>query len=319
MTNHLFAVDSASGSTDRVVHTATTAHVARVPTVRSMIAHCMEDVKPAAVQGVEALKMFFEGTDAPTEEKMHCAFPLAYEDAKRRGTNFFDFIETYEKPGLPKGFRGQRYAEAMQAMTQTSSVGIDAVLKVYDWEALGEATVVDLGGSAGYVSVMIAKKHPKLKLIVQDLASAEPAFRANNPIELASRVIFQEHDFFTPQTVQADAYLIKSVLHDWSDKYVTEILQQLLPAMKSGRSRIILIDVVLPPDFDTEGKPVVPRSITKLLSGVDLQMHLLCNSKERTVGDWVAVIKRADPRFELTNVQLVPGAPLGILELVLQE
>lgn len=62
--------------------------------------------------------------------------------------------------------------------------------------------------------MLIANQHPKLKLVVQDLPAIGPAFEGNVPSDLTSRVAFQAHDFFTPQTVRADAYLIKSVLHN---------------------------------------------------------------------------------------------------------
>lgn len=37
----------------------------------------------------------------------------------------------------------------------------------YPWAELGEATVVDLGGSRGAVSCGLARKYPSLKMIVQ--------------------------------------------------------------------------------------------------------------------------------------------------------
>jgi hypothetical protein len=55
---------------------------------------------------------------------------------------------------------------------------------------------------------MLAKAHPKLKIIVQDLPEAESAFNERiGTSELASRISFQTYDFFTPQTVSADAYM----------------------------------------------------------------------------------------------------------------
>lgn len=100
MQNHLFAEKGDQPGSDRVVHTATTAYIVRVPIVRSLIAYCMENAKPAAACGVEALWKFFEGTEVPTEEQNHCAWPLAYEDGKARGEGCWEYLENHEKlPG----------------------------------------------------------------------------------------------------------------------------------------------------------------------------------------------------------------------------
>jgi hypothetical protein len=137
----------------------------------------------------------------------------------------------------------------------------------------------------------------------------EPAFHATVPNELqdTGRVTFQAHDFFTLQPVEADVYLIKSVLHDWSDKYVVDIMRQLVPAMRPG-ARVVLFDVILP--------AVSPRSVQRLLAAVDLQMHIMQNSKERTIEDWKRVLKLATPQLEVAEIHVVPGALLGIIELV---
>jgi hypothetical protein len=100
-----------------------------------------------------------------------------------------------------------------------------------------------MGGSSGHISAMVAKSHPRLNFIVQDLTEVQESFEEameSNP-ELASRISFQAHDFFTPQVVSASAYMFRYIFHDWSDKYVMQILLQLVPALKPG-ARIVLFD-----------------------------------------------------------------------------
>ncbi len=63
---------------------------------------------------------------------------------------------------------------------------------------------------------------------------------------MKERVFFQSHDFFTPQQIEgADIYLLRFILHDYSDTHATLILKNLLPAMKEG-SRLLVMDGVLP-------------------------------------------------------------------------
>ena len=54
------------------------------------------------------------------------------------------------------------------------------------------------------------------------------------------------HDFFEQQPVKgADVYLLRWILHGWSDKYATNIIRSLIPAMKH-EARILVSDLCLP-------------------------------------------------------------------------
>lgn len=55
-----------------------------------------------------------------------------------------------------------------------------------------------------------------------------------------------EHDFLIEQRVKnADVYLFRWILHDWSDMYCIRILRNLIPALKAGLI-IFINDNVLP-------------------------------------------------------------------------
>jgi len=66
------------------------------------------------------------------------------------------------------------------------------------------------------------------------------------PAELSSRIELTAHDFFTEQTVTADLYIARFILHNYSDKDATKILRSLLPVLKNG-SKILIIDAIMPP------------------------------------------------------------------------
>lgn len=52
-------------------------------------------------------------------------------------------------------------------MTREPGLEPEHLVNGYPWAELGEATVVDLGGSHGAISCALARKYPSLKLIVQ--------------------------------------------------------------------------------------------------------------------------------------------------------
>ena len=116
------------------------------------------------------------------------------------------------------------------------------MLAAYDWETLGEATVVDvcvkvifheiktltklqIGGGLGHDSIAIAKAHPNMHCIIRDFEHLDFKFQNSCPQELKNRVSFQAHNFWEEQTVKgADVYMFKRIFHDYSDKYAPKIL-----------------------------------------------------------------------------------------------
>lgn len=54
------------------------------------------------------------------------------------------------------------------AMTGYGQSTVGACLADFDWAGLGDATLVDVGGGRGSLSLPIAKQQPTLKVIVQD-------------------------------------------------------------------------------------------------------------------------------------------------------
>ena len=106
--------------------------------------------------------------------------------------------------------------------------------------------MVDIGGSDGLVCIELARKLPKLKLIVQDLPEVIAEGAKNIPGDLFDRMTFMSYDFFQVQPVKdADIYFLRWILHDWSDKYCLQILRNLIPALKPG-ARILINEMCIP-------------------------------------------------------------------------
>jgi hypothetical protein len=143
--------------------------------------------------------------------------------------------------------REERFKAAMSFLQTFPGLENSYVIESFDWAALGQATVVDVGGSHGNVSIDIAKRFPDLHFIVQDLPGVVQDAQAKVPADLADRVTFMAHDFFTEQPVkQAKVYYLRWILHDWSDKYCIQILRALIPALNPG-DRVILSERCLEP------------------------------------------------------------------------
>jgi trans-aconitate methyltransferase len=135
--------------------------------------------------------------------------------------------------------RAETFAFAMEALATMFAMSV--LVNNYDWESLGSATLVDVGGGKGFVCRTLAEHFPKMSFIVQDLEDTIIAGRYQLPEDLGDRVTFMKHDFFTPQPVKdADVYFFRAVFHNWPEKYCVRILQNLVPALKKGAKVIIL-------------------------------------------------------------------------------
>lgn len=69
---------------------------------------------------------------------------MANIDKLDKPQTFWDYVNR-EVEGKPKGWRSARFAECMQVAASASVIKTDDLLKsAYDWNKLGEATVVDV-------------------------------------------------------------------------------------------------------------------------------------------------------------------------------
>ncbi len=201
--------------------------------------------------------------------------------------------------------RARRFANAMRSFATGPGFAPRHLTDNYPWAALGNGTVVDVGGSHGHICFALARKYPRLSLIVQDLAPIIRVAKKGVPADVADRVSLMAYDFLQEQPVRgADVYLFRWIFHNWSDKYCLKILRNLAPALKPG-AKVVVNDNVLP----TPGT-ISPRREAQLRS-MDLTMLEISNSHEREMDDWAALFEEAG--FEFQGAQQPAGSNLWIL------
>jgi hypothetical protein len=141
--------------------------------------------------------------------------------------------------------RAQRFAAGMQFLQSHPAFDFEHLVQSLDWDVGGvPKSFVDIGGSRGYISINLLRKYPHLKCYVQDVPEVLEGVKA--PADIQDRLEFAAHDFFMEQTIkEADVYFLRSILHDWSDKYAVQIIRSLIPALKNG-AKVIVNEVCLP-------------------------------------------------------------------------
>lgn len=130
------------------------------------------------------------------------------------------------------------------AMTSFSGAAAHSLAATYDFS--GVKRVVDIGGGHGLVLRTVLEAHPHLKGTVYDLPNvADGARAALAASSVADRADAVGGDFFTSIPAGADLYMMKHIIHDWSDAHCTTLLTHCRKALPVG-GRVLVIEHLIP-------------------------------------------------------------------------
>lgn len=180
------------------------------------------------------------------------------------------------------------------AMTSRGVEQNAPVLAAYDFTGIG--TMVDVGGGHGSLLAAILQAHPAMRGVLFDrLEVTAGAERYLQQAGLSGRCEVVAGDFFTSVPRGGDAYLLRSIIHDWDDERAVAILTQCHRAMPL-QGRLLLVEWVVPPGNEP--------SFAKLL---DLLMLVWTpGGKERTAAEFGTLLASAG--FELRQVTPTRGS-----------
>ncbi len=175
------------------------------------------------------------------------------------------------------------------AMTSFSQMVSTSLLQAYDFS--GIKVIADLGGGQGALLAAILQKYPAMHglLLEQEyvLAGARERFQQSG---LAERCGTLAVDFFQTVPTGADAYLMKSIIHDWDDQRAGIILKNCREALSNvEQGRLILVEAIVPQGSEPH--------MSKL---TDMQMLVLAGGRERTREEFQQLL--AHSGFRMTIV-----------------
>lgn len=185
-----------------------------------------------------------------------------------------------------------------QAMTAGSAMSIGPVIAAYDFSPF--ATIVDVGGGHGRLLSEILAATPTARGVLFDMpqvVAGAPAVITERGV--ADRIEISEGSFFDSVPAGGDAYVLKSVIHDWPDNDAVRILRNVRDAAQTG-SHLLLIEFV------------VPEHHREFVGNwLDLEMLLALDARERSAAEFERVFDRAGYRLQ----RVVPTAsPFSVLE-----
>jgi SAM-dependent methyltransferase len=138
----------------------------------------------------------------------------------------------------------QEYTIFNNAMASYTELLNDVTVAGYDFSAVRR--LVDVGGGYGSFLQVILQRYPHLQGVLFDLppvvAQAQQIL-ASSPV--GERCTFVEGNFFQGVPQGADAYIMKHVLHDWTDEECIRILRNCREALAPD-GRILIVEYVVP-------------------------------------------------------------------------
>jgi hypothetical protein len=183
-------------------------------------------------------------------------------------------------------------------LARESFANAGAIIEALD--LTGIETVADIGGGHGGLLAAILEARLELRGVLFDqpntVAAAKPYLGS---LGLGERVSSIGGDFLAAIPVEADIYLLKSVLQQWGDAGALAILSNCRQAMPD-RARLVVIERLMPelPEDD-------PAAVM-----ADLHMMVISGGRARTRAEIEALLEHAG--LKISNV-VATGSGLSLI------
>ncbi len=186
------------------------------------------------------------------------------------------------------------------AMSSFSAAETHAILQAYDFSAF--QTVIDVAGGHGRLLLAILNAYPEIRGTLLELPEvarqAEGVFKAAG---VAQRCEVIDGDMFVSIPAGRDAYIMKTVIHDWQDEQALTLLKQCQRAMPAHAKLLLISEVIAPANVSDPSK------------FMDLNMLISFGGCERTSAEFEALLDAVNLKLERI---IWTRSPLHIIECV---
>jgi hypothetical protein len=166
------------------------------------------------------------------------------------------------------------------------------------WTPPAFELAVDIGGSRGTLVSALLNRNPEARGILFDLPDIADAVRGALP---SPRMEAVGGNFFEA-VPEGDLYLLKLILHDWTDEQSATILGRIRSAIRPG-GRVAIIENILPEQVE----PMNPGYL------MDLNMMVMTGGRERTASEFGVLLERTGFRVEAVTPTPLP---MGVVQAV---
>jgi hypothetical protein len=136
-----------------------------------------------------------------------------------------------------------RLEQFLAAMSGISRPSFQAFAERFDFSRF--TRVVDVGGAAAELSIILVRRHPHLRCVSFDLPVVEPiARRAISAAGLSDRVSTAAGDFFRDPLPQGDLVTMGQILHDWSLEKKKALIAKAYEAVSPGGAFVVIENLI---------------------------------------------------------------------------
>ncbi|WP_084385592.1 methyltransferase [Rhodococcus sp. WMMA185] len=177
------------------------------------------------------------------------------------------------------------------------------VLEAFGDYKLGNALIFDVGGGQGHLLRSIIKENPDAYGMVYERPEVLdlPELFWAEKMAVEERVEHLSGDMFE-SIPEADVYIMKHILHDWSDEQCITILENIGAAAQAG-NRLFVADFVVPGPSE--------RHFSKTF---DLHMMCVTSGRERTEEEYGNMFEKSGWRYVTTRYPR--SKRIGLMEAV---
>jgi hypothetical protein len=196
--------------------------------------------------------------------------------------------------------RPEQLATFQAAMTSGSTLAGEAVTQAYDFS--GIKRLADVGGGHGALLASILRRNPNMQGVLFD----RPEIVADVPQDrfagCEGRIAIEAGSFFDRVPDGCDAYIMKHIIHDWSDEHCRTILA-LMRAKLPKDGRVLVCEMVV-----TDEPGPTPAKM------LDIEMLVMTvGGKERTPEEFSELFASCGLKLS----RIVPtGRPICVIEAV---
>jgi len=155
------------------------------------------------------------------------------QNEAKAGQDFFGLI--YQDPN--------KLREFINAMSGIQMGNFMTFAQKFDFSKY--KTLTDIGGSAGLLSLMVAKHQAHMTCTTVDLPPVEPiAMETIQKFHLTDRVKAQSGDFFTASFPKADIVTMGNILHDWDEEKKIMLMKKAYEALPAGGAFVAIEGII---------------------------------------------------------------------------
>ena len=182
---------------------------------------------------------------------------------------------------------GEVFNQAMSSYSARQTAWVLDALDRYDFSKIHH--LCDIGGGQGHLLSNLLVKYPQMKGTVFELESVtkKKELLLAPKLGVKERCSYVDGDMFS-EVPSADAYMMKMILHDWSDQECVKILSNIYISSPE-HAKVLIAEHLVP-------GPETPH-FSKLF---DIHMMCVASGKERTIDEYSRILEQAGWKYVQT-------------------